>query len=197
MSAYIPLFDFLVEPWYPGSNFEDEVELTSSDADTEMGEDDVEEEEEDDEEEPRKKWKIKKANSSFMEKKKAGSSSKSASKRDTGKKNMKKKKKKANSKPKKSYVDNDPALDMHGLEYEFNEFIKQRAAKAHAKKAAAAAAKNDNDESMVKFDSMIPEGQTGEIEATALSVKPKPLILPTKKSTVEYCYHCAFNTNKV
>ena len=168
--------------WYLGSNFEDEDESSSSDTDTEMGDDDVEEEEEEEEEEPRKKQK--KANSSSREKKKA-SSSKSASKRDAGKKNKKKKKKKASSKLKKSCVTDDPALGMHGLEYAFDEFIKQQAANARAKKVAAATAKKDDDKSMVKFGGMIPEGQTDEIEATALSVKPKPLILPMKKSTVE------------
>jgi hypothetical protein len=145
-----------------GSTFEDEGESESGSAgeDTEIGEDI--------EEEPWKKQK----------RAELSSSAKRGNKAQRGEK--------AKSKPKKMQLDNNPDLDMHGLEAEFEEFVKQRAAKARAKKTANI----NDDESVVKFGGFIPEGQTDEIEAAALKVKLNPLVLPTKKSTVEYdCYY--------
>ncbi len=77
--------------------------------------------------------------------------------------------------------------DIHGLKPKFEEAIKNR-------RAATTTDVNDDSESGVQFGGLIPEGQTDDVEAQAISAgKGNPVGKPTKAKQYVACFIQSFH----
>ncbi|KAM6497544.1 hypothetical protein JOM56_008017 [Amanita muscaria] len=84
-----------------------------------------------------------------------------------------------------------PALDIHGLDDEWKAFCKQRGlAKRKGIHYNAGTrhinAGNNDEESMVQFGGLVPEGETNEVEEEALKTNPPLGVLPSKANRKTY-----------